>query len=108
MEMGSKELVRILPQRADNLAAPDLLPGLDLDFIQVGIGGANCLSFIVLVEDVIDHHDIAPQPATELRERHAAMRDGMDVLTQIGVRRTEAAPVLAGVNSVFVDVREVR
>ena len=58
--------------------------------------------FVVFVEVMFDDYDIAPQAAAVLSKCDASIRDGMNVLAQIGVAAAVAIPVLAGVNAELI------
>jgi hypothetical protein len=51
---------------------------------------------------MFDGDDIAPQAAAVLSKRNAAIRDGTNILAQIGVAAAVAIPVLAWMNAEMV------
>ena len=57
---------------------------------------------VVFVEVMFDGYDIAPQAAAVLSKRDATIRDGMNILAQIGVAAAVTIPVLACVNAELI------
>lgn len=108
MQVRRKQLVGILTNRADNVAAPDYLSGANLDFVQMRIDRSNFLLLVILIKDMVDHHHVSPQLAAEVRKRNLAVGNSVNVLAQVARRRTIAGPVFASVNSIAVEIRKVR
>jgi hypothetical protein len=64
--------------------------------------GCAAAVLVVFVEMVFDGYDIAPQTTAVLSKRDATIRDGVNVLAQIGVAAAVAIPVLACVNAKLI------
>src|SRR5262249_23157649 len=96
--MRVESLLRVLPAGRDRLSPLHLLAVSDSDHLKVRVERANLPPFVVFVKDVLDDHDIAPQPAAVLGEDNMPVRDGEHILTEIGVAAPAPVPVFTGVN----------
>ena len=66
MQVRSKKLIGILAHSPNHLPPFHNLTRAHLDLMEVRVLRANSFLFIILVEDVINHHHVAPQFAAEL------------------------------------------
>src|SRR5262245_17842387 len=106
--MRVERLVRVLPDGRDQLSPLHFLAAPDFDRLETRIERANFSLFVIFVKDALDDDDIAPQPAAVLREDHAAVSHGEDVLSEVGIAAPRAVPVFAGVNTHAVFFGEPR
>src|SRR5918998_842521 len=106
MQMRVEEFVGVLPDGGDLLAASDLFAATDEDFVQVRVERADATLRVVLVEEVFDDDDVAPETPAVLGEDDAAVGDGADGLAEVCAPAARAVPVFAGVEAEAVALGE--
>ena len=96
VEMGSIKPVRV-SNRTDLLSARNLLPFPDQDAVEVCVQRISVLNLAVFHKGVPDHDDVSPSPTEISSERHDAVSNRIDWITEIGTAPSLPNPVLAQV-----------
>src|SRR5271165_1305591 len=99
--------------RTDLLSAGDLLPFPHQDAVEVRVQRISVLNLAVFHKGVPNHDHVSPCSTEIPSERHDAVPDGIDWITEIGAAATLPNPILAQVamrresprNSISIGIR---
>src|SRR5687768_1732736 len=104
MQVRGEEFFGVLSDGGDLLPPPNFDARPHEDFLEVRVERADAPLLSVLVEEVLDDDDVAPETAAVLGEDDAPVGDRVDGLAEVRVRAARAVPVFAGVEAEAVSL----